>query len=79
MQQHDPFIAGVVAAVDDAKVRQELESSILEKAADGWENLVAAIRRILNGERDEAVLCEPLGWEEAAIINAILRRIAREV
>jgi hypothetical protein len=30
----------------NAKVRQELESSILEKAAHGWENLVAAIRRI---------------------------------
>lgn len=78
LQKHGKLIAMTVAAVDDAKVRQELESW-LETFRKGWENLAAAIQRILNGERDEAVLCEPLYYRDSAIINAILRRIAREV
>jgi len=77
LQKYEPLIAGVVAAVDDAKVRQELESAIKEIGADN--NLMATIQRILDGEREEAVLCEPLDYKEDAIINAILRGIAGEV
>jgi len=74
LQQFEPLIAEVVAAVDDAKVRQELESG-LETSGEGWKDLVTAIHRILNGERDKEVLCEPLGWQEWAIINAVLRKL----
>jgi tetratricopeptide (TPR) repeat protein/CHAT domain-containing protein len=75
LQKYEKLIAGVVAAVGDAKVRQELESG-LETFGETWKNLVAAIQRILDGERDEKVLCEPLDYRDGAIINAILRGIA---
>jgi len=77
LQEYEPVIAGVVAAVNDDKVRKEIESAQKEIGMDN--NLVAAIQHILDGERDEAVLCEPLDYREGAIINAILRGIAGEV
>jgi len=80
LQEDEPLIAGVVAAVDDTKVRQELEYGLENWIKNGLrKNLVVAIQRILDGERDEALLCDPLGWQDAAIINAILRGIAGEV
>jgi hypothetical protein len=42
----------------------------------GWTNLVAAIRRILTGERNEQTLCAPLDLEDSMIIETILRAIA---
>jgi len=80
-QQLEPsisnFITTVVTAVDDAEVRNEIES--IHKKIGTDNNLAVAIRHIWDGERDEAVLCEPLNYKEAAIINAILRGIAGEV
>jgi tetratricopeptide (TPR) repeat protein len=75
LRQYGQFIARVVAAVDDAEIREQLETA-LENAAEGSQNLVAAIRRILAGERDENILCEPLNSEYSMIISAILRGIA---
>ena len=37
------------------------------------EPLVAAIRRVLDGERDADALCEALGQEDALIVQVILR------
>jgi hypothetical protein len=76
LRKHGQLIAAVVTAVDDARVKQTLEPALKEWAKAGWNNLVAAIHRVLEGERDEDVLCEPLNFEEAPIINAILRGIA---
>jgi hypothetical protein len=42
-----------------------------------WENLKTAIQQILAGERDVDKLCEPLNFNEAAIITAILEGIER--
>ena len=78
LRRHTGRIAGVVAAVEDAEARQHVEEA-LEEADEGWKNVVAAIRQILAGERDEAVLCEPLNYEEATIISAIVRGIADPV
>ncbi|OUL24069.1 hypothetical protein BV372_29320 [Nostoc sp. T09] len=75
LRQNGQFIAGVVAAVDDVEIREQLEIEI-ENVAEVWQNLVAAIRRILAGERDENILCEPLDSEDSMIISAILRGIA---
>ncbi|MBW4563942.1 MAG: CHAT domain-containing protein [Mojavia pulchra JT2-VF2] len=75
LRQHGQFITLVVAAVDNAEVREQLEA-VMENAAEGRQNLVAAIRRILAGERDENILCEPLDWQDSMIISAILRGIA---
>jgi hypothetical protein len=70
------LIAGVVAAVDDAQVRKQLEPVLEEITKRSGANLVATIHLILDGERDENMLCEQLGGEDTAIINAILRGIA---
>jgi hypothetical protein len=75
LQKHGRFIAAVVAAVDDTEVRRQLEP-LLAAVNSSWDNLVRAIHRILEGERDEDVLCEPLDMEDSMIINAILRGIA---
>lgn len=69
-------IAGVVAAVNNAEVREHLEPALEEWTQAGWGHLVAAIREILKGERDEDVLCESLDLAESMIIYAILRGIA---
>jgi len=76
LREYEPLIAALAAAVDDAEVRKQLEP-ILEvlAAGQGGANLAAAIRHIWDGERDEEVLCEPLDFEKAPIINAILRGI----
>lgn len=75
LQKYEKFIAWVVAAVDDAEVRQQVETA-MERFADKWGNLVAAIHRFLEGERDVDVLCESLDLEESMIIYAILRGVA---
>ncbi|MDZ7962534.1 MAG: CHAT domain-containing protein [Aulosira sp. DedQUE10] len=75
LRQYGQLIARVVAAVDNPEIREQLEIE-MENFAEGWQNLVAAIRRILAGERDENILCEPLDFEESMIISAILRGIA---
>lgn len=39
----------------------------------GWTRLVAAIRRILAGERDPDALCAELDPEDSMIVEAILQ------
>ncbi|MEK8020239.1 MAG: tetratricopeptide repeat protein, partial [Candidatus Parabeggiatoa sp.] len=79
LQQIEPVIAMIVAAINNAEAIQQLEPVLEMLAEQGGPNLVATIRLILDGERDEEVLCEPLVYDTAAIINAILRRLAGEV
>ncbi|MFN6567695.1 tetratricopeptide repeat protein [Dendronalium sp. ChiSLP03b] len=76
LRQYGPLIPAVVVAVDDVEVRQQLEAELEEMVKKGWDNFVAAIRLVLDGERDEDVLCESLDLDNSMIINAILRGIA---
>ncbi len=77
LHKHEQLIYAVVAAVDDAEVRRQLEPHLQEGVKNGWGNLVAAIHRLLEGERDVDVLCEGLAHlESSMIIYAILRGIA---
>ncbi|MFN6525988.1 tetratricopeptide repeat protein [Nostoc sp. ChiSLP03a] len=76
LRQHGRVIAAFVGAVNDREVRQQLEPFLEQWAKNGSGNFVAAIRLIFDGERDEDVLCEPLNFNDAPIINAILRGIA---
>jgi tetratricopeptide (TPR) repeat protein len=75
LKQYAPLIAGVVMAVDDAEVRSQLMPT-LDALAQPNPNFVAAVRRILDGDRDETTLFDSLGSMEAAIIQAILQGIA---
>ncbi len=47
----------------------------LKQAPEGWKNLVKAIHQILDGERNETLLLEPLDFTEAAIVHLILQGI----
>ena len=77
LRQHAPLIEAVAMAVDEAEVRQQLEPTLENMISRGWQNLIAAIRQILNGERDEDILCEGLGINDSQIILAILDQVKR--
>ena len=66
----------MVRAVDDAEVREQLLPALDDMAQRGWTNLIAAIRQILDGERDETTLLDPLDLEDSMIIQTILQGIA---
>ena len=69
------MIAAMVQATTDPAMREKLEQDMNQSSGGEWANSIAAHRRILDGERDEAALCEPLGYQEAAVIRAILEGI----
>jgi len=72
LRKYGQLIATVVAAVHQGAIRIEIEG---KEAKNVWENLMAAIQRILDGERDKDMLCESLSLTESMIIYAILRGI----
>jgi len=76
LRQHAQLIVGTVMSVDDPEVRQQLEPILEDMISHGWQNLIAAIQQILNGQSDEDILCERLGIDESQIVIAILRGIS---
>jgi tetratricopeptide (TPR) repeat protein len=76
LRQHRSLINTVITAVGgDAGMKAELEHQ-MQSAPSQWANVATAIRLILNGNRDEGFLVDPLGPEESMIISVILRGIA---
>ncbi len=76
LQQHEALIQGVVVAIQDSSQLPELESQLQSYLrAVGWGDLVAAIRRILMGERDEDGLCEDLDGIDSLIVGEVLKRL----
>jgi tetratricopeptide (TPR) repeat protein len=73
LQQHAQLIEFVVAAVGDEAVREQLEPVLVQGVEIGRGQLVAAIRRVLAGEREVEVLWDDLDLEDSMIIAAILR------
>jgi tetratricopeptide (TPR) repeat protein len=73
LRKHAPLILSAVAAVSQPRLRAQFETALPQLEQRGWTNLVAAIRRILAGERDVDDLCEPLDLEDSMIVDAILR------
>ncbi|MCI5163889.1 MAG: tetratricopeptide repeat protein, partial [Candidatus Electrothrix sp. AX5] len=76
LEENEEIIYAVVEASISPEMQDELEAGLDELTEQGWDDLVAAIESILSGERDEAALCEPLDYEDAAVIRAILEGIA---
>jgi Tetratricopeptide repeat len=76
LRSHGALIKGVVAAVVDPSKRPALEEAMAGMVERGWTKLVEVLRRILDGERDEDVLCERLDREDSIIVGAVLRGIA---
>jgi tetratricopeptide (TPR) repeat protein len=76
MKRHLPIIFLTVQAVLDPGKADEFRIALSQMEKGGWTNLVAAVRQILAGERNEQVLVAPLDLEDSMIIETILRAIA---
>jgi hypothetical protein len=75
LRQQWPIIASAVPAVADPSVRLKVEEALAGMIERGWTDLVGALRRILDGERDEDMLCASLDAADSAIVGAVLRGI----
>jgi tetratricopeptide (TPR) repeat protein len=75
LQQHESFIVAVVAAVGDEAAQAQLEPILTIGMENGRGQLVAAIRRVLAGEREIEVLWDDLDADDSMIIAAILGRV----
>ena len=76
LRQYAQLISFTVKAVNDVEGRQQLEPFWEQGIQLSKQNLVGAIRQILNGQRDEDILCEGLDIEDSQIVLAILRGIS---
>ena len=76
LRQSAPLIEAVVATVANPAQRSSLKAELEEEAKHSAGNLVAALRQILDGERDEEALCERLYYKSWMLIHAILQGIA---
>jgi tetratricopeptide (TPR) repeat protein len=74
IKQWEPIIAAVVAACNDnVQAAQELTPFLDEMAGtEDWSQLIAALRRILAGEREETALTNGLDRVDTAIIRQVL-------
>lgn len=70
-QVHAQLIHQVVSACQNPEARAELEPVLQHANANGWQQLVTVIRKILAGERSEALL-SGLDEEDGVIVRAIL-------
>ena len=75
LQKWENFIQIVVDAIGDSSQRPQLEEQLQSGIAIGWSDLVAAIQRILAGDRDEDGLCEDLDYRSALIVGEVLRKL----
>lgn len=70
------LIAAVLNALSTQNVDEALTTGLQNLQQDNA-HLVNAIQHLLNGERNETVLLEPLNYQEAAIIHLIFLGIAK--
>lgn len=71
---HAALIHQVVRAYRDTTALSQLQPMLEAAELNGWDDLVRTIRRIIKGERDEALL-KGLDEEDSVIIEAILNGI----
>ncbi len=69
---HAPFIRQVVMLSQQVDQAAELEKLLQSAAANGWTGLVAVLRRICKGARDNSVL-NGLDLEDQTIAEAVMR------
>ena len=56
LQMHAPFLHAVVSAVRTPALAADLQAMLTEAEARGWGRMAAAVRQILAGRRDRALL-----------------------
>ncbi|HJX53677.1 MAG TPA: tetratricopeptide repeat protein [Polyangia bacterium] len=76
LRQRLPVILRTITSVHDPKQRLQFEQMLPGMEQHGWTNLVAAIRRILAGERDPDALCAALDLEDSMIVETVLQGLA---
>ena len=72
IQTHAGLILGVVQCIQNSDLRPQMDQALILSEQNGWGKLVAAIRKILDGNRDESLL-KGLDEEDAVIAGAILQ------
>ena len=75
LQKWTWLIWRVVVAIDNPEARSALEEDLKEGRDRDLENLVGAINQILEGARDEDVLCKNLDLNDSMIVMEILRQL----
>ena len=75
LQKHEDFIQCVMIALQDSSQLPQLEERLQSRSAIGWGDLVAAIRRILAGERNEDELCWELDRIDSLIVGEVLKKL----
>jgi hypothetical protein len=76
LAQHAPLIQDVATAAQQPSVRLQLNEALAQMQQRGWGNLVDAVGRLLDGERDENTLCAGLDGEDSLIVTTVLRALA---
>ena len=71
-QAHAPLIVGAVQTAQNPTLRAEFDKALIMSEKNGWGDLVSAIRKILDGQRDTS-LANGLDDEDASIVLAILQ------
>lgn len=74
LQTHAGLIISVVQSMQNPDLLPQLEHVLKLSEQNGWGSLVNAIRKIMNGNRDEGLL-QGLDDEDQIITEAILRGI----
>jgi tetratricopeptide (TPR) repeat protein len=73
LRRHRPLIGAMLVALHEPAARPALEEALSQRLTRGWGQLVAALRAILDGERDEDAMCASLDREDSLVIHSILR------
>lgn len=72
LQIHAGLIVTIVKAINDSSLMPDVEQVLKISEENGWKQLVAAIRKIIKGNRDNSLL-NGLDEEDSIIIDAILK------
>ncbi len=73
LRRYRPIIGTMLAVLVQPTDQPEVESTLVQLSRNGWANLVAALRAILDGQRDEDTLSDPLDREDSLVVHTILR------
>lgn len=77
LRQWRPEIHATVQTAADPAHRPAWQAEVVPALAErGYDALAAALARLLDGERDEAALVEPLDWQDSLIVATVLRALA---
>ncbi|HHJ12372.1 MAG TPA: hypothetical protein ENK00_04250 [Chromatiales bacterium] len=72
---HAGLICQIARTIQNSELLPQTEEILRVSAENGWTDLVDAIRRILDGERELAALTASLDDEDSTIVEAILKGI----